>query len=266
MRDIVFDIETEKSFDEVGGKENFHLLGVTVVGIYDYQTGEFRAYERDEMKELTELLKKADRLIGFNSNHFDLPVLAPYVDMNLYSIPHLDLMADVEIGAGFRIGLGNLATVSLGAAKSGSGLDAIRWWREGEKQKVKDYCLQDVKVTRDLFEYGKHHGKIFFEERKTGRRKEIPVTWGEKFMDIESTIRQGFEKRMAVRIEYRVKTGFKETREETTVDVEEIRSDSIATFCHELKVKKVFQSNDITAATLTETPYRLAEDVQQTLI
>lgn len=265
MRDIVFDIETEKAIGEVG-KDNLVDLGVTVVGIYDYQTGAFKTFEREEFKELVELFKKTDRLIGFNSNHFDIPILNAYIDFNLYDIPHLDLMSDVEIGAGIRIALGSLAEVTLGVGKSGNGLDAIRWWREGEKQKVKDYCLQDVKVTRDLFEYGKHHGKVFFEERKTGRRKEIPVTWGEKDMDIQSTIRQGFEKRIAVRIEYKVRAGFKEVREWATVDIEEIRPDSIATFCHETKVKKVFQLSDITGAGLTGMSYRLAEDVQQSLI
>jgi len=265
MRDIVFDIETAKAIGEVG-KDNLPDLGVTVVGVYDYQTGEFKAYEKEEFGELTEVFKKADRLIGFNSKYFDLPVLDPCIDFNLYQIPHLDLMSDVELGAGFRISLGNLATVTLGVGKSGNGLDAIRWWKEGEKQKVKDYCIQDVKVTRDLFEYGKHHGKVFFEERKTGRRKELSVTWGEKFMDIGSTIRQGFEKRVAVDIEYKVKTGFKETREKEVVDVEEIRADNFLAFCHGTQTKKVFQLNDITDAELTDVAYQLEEDVQQTLV
>lgn len=264
MKDIIFDIETAKTIGEVGG--DLSKIGVTVVGIYEYINDTFTAYEEGEFNKLEEVLRGAERIIGFNSKHFDVPALAPQLSFNLHEIPHLDLMEDVELNAGFRIGLDDLASVTLGTSKSGTGLDAIRWWKEGEKQKVKDYCLQDVKVTRDLFEYGKHYGKIYFQDKKTKQRRELPVSWSEKLMDMESAIKYAFEKRLAIDITYRVKNGFRETTEKSRVDVEEIRQDGFAGFCHGTRVRKVFPFADIVKVDVTDVSYQIEKDVQQTLI
>ncbi|KKU51934.1 MAG: hypothetical protein A3F26_02625 [Candidatus Ryanbacteria bacterium RIFCSPHIGHO2_12_FULL_47_12b] len=177
MNAIVLDLETEKEFREVGGKHNIHLLGISVVGIYEYAHDRFVAYERPEFGELEPLLVAADFLIGFNINHFDLPVLAPHVHFDVKSLRVLDLMDDVEKALGFRVSLDNLCQATLGARKSGNGLEALWWWRQGMKDKVREYCLSDVRLTRDLYEHGKNKGFILADTRDRGRVR-IPVTWG----------------------------------------------------------------------------------------
>ncbi|MFC1595077.1 ribonuclease H-like domain-containing protein [Patescibacteria group bacterium] len=175
--EIVFDIETEKEFREVGGRNSPHLLGVTVVGIYNYEDDRFSAFEKHELTIIEKMFKITDRIIGFNIRSFDIPVLEPHVKIPLRKIPMLDLMDDVEMGAGFRISLDNLAQATLGEKKSGTGLDALRWWREGKKDKVKEYCLQDVRVTRNLYEFGKKNGHVFYVSRTTGEKIPISVKW-----------------------------------------------------------------------------------------
>jgi DEAD/DEAH box helicase domain-containing protein len=176
QNELVFDIETKKSFQEVGGKHNMHLLGVSVVGVYNYADDSYRCYEENEFPALEQLLRSTARIIGFNSKHFDVPVLQPHVRAPLSAIRHLDLMNDVESYLGFRVSLDNLAKSNLGVAKTGNGLEAIRWWQEGNLEAIKKYCLDDVRITRDIYEHGKKHGAVFAETRNDPRVS-IPVSW-----------------------------------------------------------------------------------------
>ena len=122
------------------------------------------------------MLHDTTRIIGFNSKHFDIPVLQPHVGVLLHTIPHLDLMEDVERELGFRVSLDNLARTNLGTQKSGHGMEAIQWYREGNIEAIKKYCLDDVRITRDLYEFGKQHGHIVAETR-TDPRAKISVLW-----------------------------------------------------------------------------------------
>ena len=176
LKELVFDIETKKSFQEVGGKHNMHLLGVSVVGVYNYADDSFRCFEEKEFKELEDLLKNTNRIIGFNSKHFDVPVLQPHVRVALSSLAHLDLMEDIEQYLGFRVSLDSLAQTNLGVSKSGNGLAAIQWWNDGNVEAIKKYCLDDVRITRDLYEYGRQHGIIIAATRQDPRVS-VPVSW-----------------------------------------------------------------------------------------
>jgi len=153
-----------------------HLLGVSVVGVYQYADDSFRAYEEKDFSELEQVLKNTSRVIGFNSKYFDFPVLQPHIQIDLKLIPHLDLIEATQDHLGFRVSLDNLAKINLGVGKSGHGLDAITWWREGNIEAIKKYCLDDVRITRDIYEYGKKHGKVAAETR-TDPRVDIPVHW-----------------------------------------------------------------------------------------
>jgi len=173
---IVLDLETQKSFDEVGGRENFHLLRVSVVGIYSYKHDEFRTFTEWETPSLRGLLEEASLIVGFNLKRFDYLVLEPYFKRSLRDFPTLDIMEDVERFLGHRLSLDTLVKATLGEGKTGHGLDAIRYFREGEIEKLKSYCLADVRLTRDLYEYGKRHGHMKYQ--KNNDLRTIPVNWG----------------------------------------------------------------------------------------
>lgn len=175
--DLVFDIETKRSFDEVGGKGNFDKLGISVIGAYMYGEDKYYSFEEHEIPEFEKLMISAGRVIGFNIHHFDLPVLKPYVALNLKTIPTLDLMEDVEKGVGFRVSLDNLSETTLGERKSGHGMDAIKWYREGKIDEIKKYCLKDVELTKNLYEFGKKNGHVLFYSRDASGRVAVPVHW-----------------------------------------------------------------------------------------
>ena len=176
MSELVLDLETKKSFDDVGGRDNFHLLEVSLVGVYDYASDRFMTFEEHELGELEKLLLKSDRVIGFNTKNFDYAVLQPHVSINLKALPSLDILEEIAKILGHRVSLDSIATSTLKMQKTGDGLKAIRLYREGKIKELADYCLQDVRLTRDIYEYGATHGKLLYESRYGGAG-EVATTW-----------------------------------------------------------------------------------------
>lgn len=174
---IVFDIETKNAFDDVGGRENFRKLGISVLGAYDYELGKFATYAEAELPKFAERLMRKPLLVGFNSRRFDTPILQEYVSFDLSKLPQLDIMEEITKIVGHRVGLDSVAEATLGKGKSGSGLDAIRFWREGRIEELKKYCLDDVKITRDLFEYAAKNSEIFFTSKYGPSKKRVIVKW-----------------------------------------------------------------------------------------
>ena len=152
MKKIVFDIETSNIFQDVASNDPV-ALDMSVCCIYDYETDKYSSYTKETLNELWPIFEKADMLIGFNSDHFDIPILNKYYSGDLTKIKSLDLLKEIKNSLGRRIKLDTIAEATLGKNKSGHGLEAVVWWRNGEKQKVIDYCMQDVKITKEVYEY-----------------------------------------------------------------------------------------------------------------
>ncbi len=176
MNDIFFDLETQRSFQEVGGRENLRLLRMSVAVTFSTATNTFKAYTEKEATTLIADLKAADRVIGFNVLNFDYQVLKAYTVERLSDLPTLDLLEDVYNKLGFRVGLDALANATLGANKSADGLAAIRWFREGQMDKLIAYCRDDVAITKQLYEFGRDNQCVWFVDRD-GRKKRINVNW-----------------------------------------------------------------------------------------
>jgi DEAD/DEAH box helicase domain-containing protein len=267
MKDtVVFDIETKKSFDEVGGRENLHLLGISVIGAYSYNQDKYFAYDEHQIADFGKLLEETEVLIGFNIKGFDLPVLDAELPLIKYNFTSLDLMDDVITGAGFRISLDNLATATIGAKKSADGLQAIRWYKEGKIDEIKKYCLQDVKVTKDLYEYGKKYGNILHYARDKAQNKALPVSWGKPIQkDVGVILREAYADRKSVEISYATGDTAGQGIEMRTVDIYKISRDSFEGFCHLRKAVRIFKIDKVLSAKPVERAYQTAEDVQTAL-
>ena len=163
MRRIVFDIETRNIFQDVGSS-NPADLDISVVGIYDSDRDRYDTFLVEELPRLWPILEGADLLIGFNSEHFDTPLLDKYYPGDLYKIKSIDLLKEMQKSAGRRMKLDQIAQGTLGYAKSGSGLDAYMWWKSGEIEKIKKYCLEDVRITKEVYDYALKNGKLIFKE------------------------------------------------------------------------------------------------------
>ena len=171
---VVFDLETQRSFAEVGGRSQFHRLGVSVGVAYRYDRDEFLVFREDEVGDLITLLQAAELVVGFNIRGFDYEVLRAYTEEDLQQLPTFDIMYDLEERLGFRPKLDSVASATLGAGKSADGLQALEWWRSGEIDKIIDYCREDVRVTRDLYDFGKRNRWVQVE-RFGGKPRKVDV-------------------------------------------------------------------------------------------
>lgn len=179
MREITFDIETANLIPMMNRQE-WSRLDISIVGIHDSQTDEYTSYSKEEFPQLWPIIEAADVLIGFNSDNFDIPLLNHYYPGDLTKIRSLDLLAEFYKALGRRVRLQNLAEATLGHGKSADGLKAVEWWQAGEYQKVRDYCLQDVKVTREIYEYALKHGKLKYKDIREIREVKIDTSAWQK--------------------------------------------------------------------------------------
>ena len=163
MRKIVFDIETSNIFSEVGSSKPTSL-DIAVVGIYDSETDSYQAFFQEELVNLWPILERADMLIGYYSNNFDLPLLNKYYPGDLSKIKQLDILKEIRKQYGRGMRLDQLAEGTLGKRKSGHGLQATVWWKQGEREKVREYCLDDVKITKEIYDYAVSNQKLIFKE------------------------------------------------------------------------------------------------------
>ena len=267
---LVIDVETKKTFDEVGGERNIRELGISVAGVYSYAKDAFFAFEEHELAKLDEMVSVSNHIIGFNINHFDIPVMEPYLREGAFAkVAVSDLFEDATKFLGHRVGLQALTKVTLGASKSGHGLEALRWFREGRVEDVKKYCLDDVRLTRDLYEFGKKHGHVLFESNRDGSIRSIPVSWGKEIKrPVTDVVAEAFSNRRRLAIEYISSAdsdglGFRKSR---LIDVYRIKPNGeIEAFCHLRNGVRMFRLNRIARAELTAGTYAIPSDTQGSL-
>lgn len=169
-KEIVFDIET------LGDINNLSTMKVTVVSLYEFETDSTRSFEEHELTALWPIFERAERIIGFNSEHFDLPILSRYYAGNFSKIPHLDILKVVKASTGKRFKLNDLVKATLQMEKSADPLEAMQWFKEGKVDLVKQYCEQDVKITKELYLYGKKN-KMLYYPTITGEIMPFPVNF-----------------------------------------------------------------------------------------
>ena len=172
----VFDLETQRSAAEVGGWNQADRMGVSCGVLYDSNKDTFRAYLEDQIALLIEDLQKIDLIVGFNIKRFDYLVLKGYSDFDFTRLNTLDILEDIHSRLGFRLSLAHLTQETLGTTKQADGLQALKWWQEGRIHDIVDYCKMDVKLTRDLFLFGRQNGYLLFRNRSQ-KRVRVPVDW-----------------------------------------------------------------------------------------
>lgn len=172
MRKITFDLETRNFFQDVGSNDPADL-DISVICIHDSLDDSYKSFFEQDLKNLWPILEDADMLITWNGDHFDIPLLNKYYPGDLSRIKSLDLMKEVQKSLGRRLKLDTVAEATLGANKSGHGSDAVTWWQNGELDKLVSYCIDDVRLTKELYEYALRTGTLKY--RELGALREIKL-------------------------------------------------------------------------------------------
>ncbi|OGF31469.1 hypothetical protein A2533_01345 [Candidatus Falkowbacteria bacterium RIFOXYD2_FULL_35_9] len=181
MKKIVFDIETKNSFAEVGN--NISGFEISVVGLYDSERDVYESYFEQDFVNLWPILEQADMLIGFNSNSFDIPILNKYYSGDLTKIKSLDILQEIYQVMDKRTSLDSIAEATLGVNKSGHGLQAIEWWKSQELEKLKNYCLDDVKITKQIYDFTRENNFLLYTKQGEIRKVQIDATNWEKKLE-----------------------------------------------------------------------------------
>ena len=175
-RILYFDLETQKSADDVGGWGNSHLMKLAVGVVWDSREKRHFTYLEQDAVKLAEKLQTADLVVGFNVIGFDYAVLQPYAPCDLLEIPTFDMLVSVHKQLGHRLSLNAIAQATLNAKKSADGLISLQWYKEGKMDKIIEYCIQDVEITRDVFLHGVDKGHLLYDSRSKGRQR-MDVDW-----------------------------------------------------------------------------------------
>ncbi len=177
-KDIVyFDLETQRTANDAGGWDKKRDMGISLAVTYSTASEEYRIFSEKDVNALVDQLVRADLVVGFNVINFDYEVLAAYTILDLaHTTRTLDLLVEIEKKLGHRLSLDSIASATLGVGKTGDGLDAIRWWREGRLLEIAEYCCFDVKCTKLVHEYGAKHHVLQFVDKFQNRRS-VQVDW-----------------------------------------------------------------------------------------
>jgi DEAD/DEAH box helicase domain-containing protein len=173
---VYFDLETQRSADEVGGWHRIADMRMSVGVLYGTAWGEYRIYDERRVHELIADLQRADLIVGFNHLRFDYEVLHGYTPFDFRQLPTLDLLVELQKHLNHRLSLDAVAGATLGLEKTSDGLQAIRWFREGRLVELAEYCCYDVKITRAVHEYGVANRQVFYKNR-FGQKLAVPVQW-----------------------------------------------------------------------------------------
>ena len=173
---IYFDLETQKSADEVGGWGNISKMGMSIGVTYSSANGGYKIYGEQQVDDLIKDLQRADLIVGFNNLRFDYEVLHGYTSFDLAQLPTLDMMVELQNTLNHRLSLDSIATATFGVEKTAEGLQAIRWFKDGRLVEIAEYCCYDVKITKLVYEYGRQHRQLYYNNR-FGKKMTVPVSW-----------------------------------------------------------------------------------------
>lgn len=173
---VYFDLETQKSADEVGGWNHISRMRMSVGVTFSTTRGEYLIYGEKQVNELITELQRADLVVGYNVLRFDYEVLHGYTPMDLRQIPTLDMLVELQKVLPHRLSLDSIAAATLGVEKTSDGLQALRWFREGRLLEIAEYCCYDVKITGLVHRYGAAHKQLYYRNRLGGKLS-VPVCW-----------------------------------------------------------------------------------------
>lgn len=177
MKNVVyFDLETQKSAEEVGGWGNIRQMRMSVGVTFSTAKNEYTIYGEKQVDNLLTELQRADLVVGFNNLRFDYEVLNYYTVFDLSQVPTLDVLVELQKQLQHRLSLDSVAAATLGVEKTAEGMQAIYWFREGKMMEIAEYCCYDVKITRLVHEYGAAHKQLFYKNRFGGKLS-VPVLW-----------------------------------------------------------------------------------------
>jgi hypothetical protein len=185
MKTVFFDLETQYLFEDLGlnHKDPRAPAGLKLAIAGVLESGHPTFFKESEVVDLLQTLTKADTIIGHNLFRFDYIVLKPYTDIDVPDALRrktIDMMHEIDKKTGCWTGLDSLCRLNLGITKTENPQKIPEMWREGKHAEVRDYLLNDLKMTEAIFNHGKKQGKLKYDHKEYGESKgirEVSIEW-----------------------------------------------------------------------------------------
>lgn len=151
---LVYDIETIR--------EDKNVHKIVLIGFYDYKNGKYGYDVYPNFSNFQRLVKKRKQIVGFNSKAFDdeickLHKIGVATTFDIFERVKLAVKHQTDHGVRSGYSLDVLSQLNLGEGKlketPGSVEEA---WFKGDVNRIAKYCLQDVKLTKGLFDTRKN--------------------------------------------------------------------------------------------------------------
>src|SRR5579859_4857747 len=133
---VYFDLETQKSAEDVGGWDKISAMGMSVGVTYSTAAGSYKIYGEKQVDELIRELQRADLVVGFNNLRFDYEVLHGYTALDLRQLPTLDMLVELHEKLQHRLSLDSIAVATFGVEKTAEGMQAIEIGRASCRERV----------------------------------------------------------------------------------------------------------------------------------
>jgi len=180
QKPIIIDLETKYTFRDFNDPKK---LGISVLALYDYKSNQGLTFLENEISQSFSYFENASYIIGYNINSFDLPVFQAYYPGRVESFSVFDILEDIREKIGRRLGLNDLILATLNKRKTGHGLAAIDYFKNKNFDKLKKYCLDDVMLTKELFDFGIKNKKIYY--LTPFGKEQVEVDWEKYLKDNE---------------------------------------------------------------------------------
>jgi len=189
FEEIIYDLETQKLFEDITSA-NPADLGVSVVCLYKRKidasyreiAGQMYTFWHQDLTKMWPLFVNVDRIIGFNSINFDNQVLSPLcLSYDFLRLGHFDIMVHIKKALGHRLSLDAIAKETIGQSKTDVGTNAVIYWQKGDPKslsKLASYCQSDVKVTKEVYDFGLKNGYLKYKDKwNTSRLVEVDFSY-----------------------------------------------------------------------------------------
>lgn len=185
----VFDCEIKKRIEDCShGWSSHDEMGISVLVLFDYATMRYRIFDDSNAQEAVNILYNYDLVVGFNTVGFDWKLVAATWPKQIESrevrisdnatIAHdgrasrdFDVLREIWISLGLNPNvfdprthggykLDDVAFETLGMRKTANGALAPVMYQEGRMAELVDYCVEDVRIEKSLFEFAFNHGFV----------------------------------------------------------------------------------------------------------
>jgi len=238
---VTLDIETQRWSDEVeGGWQNMEGFGLSCAVTHTKHEG-YRHYFEKDVDTLITYLHNADLVVGFNLKSFDYKVLSAYTDRKFTDIPTFDILEEIYQTLGHRVKLAMLALANFDEVRESNLKKSVDWYKQKNMTKVKDYCQQDVLITRRIFLKALEDKQLFWHWHNNPKRVECLKTdyWAEKACSLMENLQPNVrELNLGVVVELALKMPDESGDLEMTHDQERVvvgLIESLHTTCETLK-------------------------------